>query len=187
MQEIGDALKVLTKQGASKKKITIMQCNTEYPSPLRDANLRAMLTIKEKHKVSIGYSDHTEGIEAALAAVAMGAKIVEKHITLNKNLPGPDHKASIMKKELKMMVSGIRKVETALGDGIKRVSPSEKKNIKIARNSIVASKNIKKGEKFTNKNLVMKRPGNGISPMKLFTVLGKIAKKNFVEDELIKL
>ncbi len=187
MQEIGDALKVLTKQGASKKKITIMQCNTEYPTPLRDANLRAMLTIKEKHKVSIGYSDHTEGIEAALAAVAMGAKIVEKHITLNKNLPGPDHKASIMKKELKMMVSGIRKVETALGDGIKRVSPSEKKNIKIARNSIVASKNIKKGEKFTNKNLVMKRPGNGISPMKLFTVLGKIAKKNFVEDELIKL
>ena len=146
-----------------------------------------MITIKEKYGVPIGYSDHTEGIEAVLAAVAMGAKIIEKHITLNKNLPGPDHKASIMKKELKMMIDGIRKVEIALGDGVKRASSSEKKNIKIARNSIVAARNIKKGEKFTNKNLVMKRPGNGISPMKLFTVLGKIAKKNFVEDELIKL
>ena len=164
-----------------------MQCNTEYPTPLRDANLRAMITIKEKYGVPIGYSDHTEGIEAVLAAVAMGAKIIEKHITLNKNLPGPDHKVSVIKKELKMMIDGIRKVEIALGDGVKRASPSEKKNIKIARNSIVAARNIKKGEKFTNKNLVMKRPGDGISPMKLFTVLGKIAKKNFVEDELIKL
>ena len=160
-----------------------MQCNTEYPTPLRDANLRAMLTIQQKFGVSIGYSDHTEGIEAALAAVAMGAKIIEKHITLSKSLIGPDHKASITKKELKKMIDGIRKVELALGDGIKRVSSSEKKNIKIARNSIVAARNIKKGEKFTSKNLIMKRPGNGISPMKLFTVLGKTAKKNFVEDE----
>ena len=187
MQEIGEALKVLTKHGLSKKKITVMQCNTEYPTPLRDANLRAMITIKEKYGVPIGYSDHTEGIEAVLAAVAMGAKIIEKHITLNRNLPGPDHKASITKKELKMMIDGIKKVEIALGNGVKKASSSEKKNIKIARNSIVAAKNIKKGEKFTNKNLIMKRPGNGISPMKLFTVLGKIAKKNFVEDELIKL
>ena len=179
MKEIGEALKVLTRNGLSKKKITIMQCNTEYPTPLRDANLKAMLTIKEKYGVPIGYSDHTEGIEAVLAAVAMGAKIIEKHITLNKNLPGPDHKASITKKELKMMIQGIKKVEIALGNGIKKVSPSEKKNIKIARNSIVAARNIKKGEKFTNKNLIMKRPGNGISPMKLFTVLGKIAKKKF--------
>ena len=187
IREIGEALKVLTQNGIPKKNITVMQCNTEYPTPLRDANLRAMLTIQQKFGVSIGYSDHTEGIEAALAAVAMGAKIIEKHITLSKSLIGPDHKASITKKELKKMIDGIRKVELALGDGIKRASSSEKKNIKIARNSIVAARNIKKGEKFTNKNLVMKRPGDGISPMKLFTVLGKIAKKNFVEDELIKL
>lgn len=187
IREIGEALKVLTQNGIPKKNITVMQCNTEYPTPLRDANLRAMLTIQQKFGVSIGYSDHTEGIEAALAAVAMGAKIIEKHITLSKSLIGPDHKASITKKELKKMIDGIRKVELALGDGIKRVSSSEKKNIKIARNSIVAARNIKKGEKFTSKNLIMKRPGNGISPMKLFTVLGKTAKKNFVEDELIKL
>jgi len=187
MKEIGDALKILTREGVSKKKITVMQCNTEYPTPLKDANLRAMLSIKEKYGVSIGYSDHTEGIEAALAATAMGAKIIEKHITLDKNLPGPDHKASITKKELKMMIDAIRKVELVLGDGIKKVSPSEKKNIKIARNSIVAARNIKKGEKFNNENLIMKRPGNGISPMKLFTVLGKLAKKNFIQDEPIKL
>ena len=187
IKEIGEALKVLTQNGVPKKNITVMQCNTEYPTPLRDANLRAMLTIQQKFGVSIGYSDHTEGIETALAAVAMGAKVIEKHITLSKSLIGPDHKASITKKELKKMIDEIRKVELALGDGIKRASSSEKKNIKIARNSIVAARNIKKGEKFTSKNLIMKRPGNGISPMKLFTVLGKTAKKNFVEDELIKL
>ena len=164
-----------------------MQCNTEYPTPLKDANLRAMITIKKKFGVTVGYSDHTQGIEASLAAVAMGAKVIEKHITLNKNLPGPDHKASITKKELKKMVDGIRKIEIALGDGIKKTSSSEKKNINIARNSIVAARNIKKGEKFTSKNLIMKRPGNGISPMDLFKVIGKIAKKNFIQDELIKL
>ena len=187
MKEIGEALKVLTHHGVSKKNITLMQCNTEYPTPLKDANLRAMITIKKKFGVTVGYSDHTQGIEASLAAVAMGAKVIEKHITLNKNLPGPDHKASITKKELKRMVDGIRKIEIALGDGIKRTSSSEKKNINIARNSIVAARNIKKGEKFTSKNLIMKRPGNGISPMNLFKVIGKIAKKNFVQDELIKL
>ena len=187
MKEIGEALRVLITNGALKKNITVMQCNTEYPTPLRDANLRAMLAIKKKYGVKIGYSDHTKGIEASLAAVAMGATVIEKHITLNKNLPGPDHKASISEKELKKMIEGIRKIVIALGDGIKKVSPSEKKNIKVARNSIIAAKNIKKGEKFTSRNLGIKRPGHGISPMKFFRVIGKIAKKNFIQDELIKL
>ena len=187
MKEIGAALKILITNGTPKKNITVMQCNTEYPTPLRDANLRAMLAIKKKYGVKIGYSDHTEGIEASLAAVAMGATVIEKHITLNKNLPGPDHKASISEKELKKMIEGIRKIVIALGDGIKKASPSEKKNIKVARNSIIAAKNIKKGEKFTSRNLGIKRPGHGISPMKFFRVIGKIAKKNFIQDELIKL
>ena len=187
MKEIGDALKVLISNGTKKKDITVMQCNTEYPTPMRDANLKAMLAIKEKYSVKVGYSDHTQGIEASLASVAMGATVIEKHITLNKNLSGPDHKSSITKKELRKMVEGIRKITIALGDGVKKPSRSEKKNIKVARNSIVAAKDIKKGEKFTNKNLGVKRPGQGISPMKLYKVLGKIAKKNFIQDELIKL
>jgi|TARA_Y100000031_G_scaffold107105_1_gene117947 N,N'-diacetyllegionaminate synthase len=185
--EIKEALKILISNGTKKKNITVLQCNTEYPTPLRDANVRAMLTIKKKFKVNIGYSDHTEGIEAPLVAVALGAKVIEKHITLNKNLFGPDHKASITSKELKKMVEGIRKVTVVLGNGVKKVSPSEGKNIKISRPSIVAAKEIKKGEKFTSKNLTIKRPGNGISPMKLFKVIGKIAKRRFLEDELIKL
>jgi N,N'-diacetyllegionaminate synthase len=187
LMEIKKALKVLISNGTKKKNITVLQCNTEYPTPVKDANIKAMLTIKKKFKINIGYSDHTEGIEVALAAVALGAKVIEKHITLNKNLPGPDHKASITPEELKRMVDGIRKITAALGKGVKKVSPSERKNIKIARNSIVAAKKIKKGEKFTKKNLTIKRPGNGISPMKLFNVIGKNAKKNFLEDELIKL
>ena len=187
MKEIGAALKILTLNGTRKKDITIMQCNTEYPTPIKDANLKAMLSIGKKFQIDVGYSDHTEGIEASLAAVALGAKIIEKHFTLNKNLPGPDHKASISGKELKNLVKGVRKISIALGDGIKRVSPSEKKNINIARNSIVAAIDIKKGEKFSNKNLAVKRPGNGISPMKLFKVVGKVARKFFFKDELIKL
>ena len=187
LKEIGTALKVLIANGMLKKNITIMQCNTEYPTPLRDVNLKAMLTIKKKYGVRVGYSDHTEGIEASLAAVALGACVIEKHITLNKNLPGPDHKASITEKQLKNMVEGIRKIVIAMGDGIKKASPSEKKNIKIARNSIVAAIDIKKGEKFTRKNLGIKRPGRGISPMQLFKVIGKIARRNFNQDELIKL
>jgi N,N'-diacetyllegionaminate synthase len=185
--EIREALKILTSYGTKKKNITVLQCNTEYPTPYRDANIKAMLTIKEKFKVKVGYSDHTEGIEASLAAVSLGARVIEKHITLNKNLPGPDHKASITLKEFKKMVEGIRKITVALGNGVKKISRSEKKNIKIARTSIVASKQIAKGEKFTSKNLTIKRPGNGISPMKLFKVIGKISRKNFAEDELIKL
>ena len=146
-----------------------------------------MLTIKKFFKVNIGYSDHTEGIESSLAAAALGARVLEKHITLNKNLPGPDHKASINPKELKKMIEGVRKITISLGNGVKKVSLSERKNIKIARTSIVASKKIKKGEKFTSENLTIKRPGNGISPMKLFKIIGKSAKRGFSEDELIKL
>ena len=187
LKEIKKALKVLISNGTVKKNITVLQCNTEYPTPLKDANVKAMLTIKEKFKVKVGYSDHTEGIESSLAAAALGASVIEKHITLNKNLKGPDHKASINPKELKRMVEGVRKITISIGDGVKKISQSEKKNIKIARNSIVAAKKIKKGEKFTTKNLTVKRPGNGISPMNLFRVIGKFAKKSFFEDELIKL
>ena len=187
MLEIKQALKILISNGTLKKNITVLQCNTEYPTPLKDANVRAMLTIKKKFKVNIGYSDHTEGIESSLAAAALGAKIIEKHITLKKNLPGPDHKASINPNELKKMIEGVRKITVALGNGVKKISASEKKNIKIARTSIVAVKEIKKGEKFTTKNLTIKRPGNGISPMQLFKIIGKISRKNFSEDELIKL
>tara|TARA_Y100001960_G_scaffold309091_1_gene367108 strand:- start:112 stop:684 length:573 start_codon:yes stop_codon:yes gene_type:complete len=187
LDEIKKALKVLISNGTAKKNITVLQCNTEYPTPLKDANVRAMLTIKKKFKIKVGYSDHTEGIESSLAAAALGASVIEKHITLDKNLQGPDHKASINPRELKKMIQGIRKITIALGNGIKKISPSEKKNIRIARTSIVAAKEIKKGEKFTNRNLAIKRPGNGISPMKLFKVIGKTAKKNFMEDELIRI
>ena len=147
--EIKEALRILTFNGTKKKNITVLQCNTEYPTPLRDANVRAMLTIKKKFKVNIGYSDHTEGIEVPLVAVALGAKIIEKHITLNKNLSGPDHKASINPKEFSKMVRYIRNFTTALGSGIKKVTQSELKNIKIVRTSIVAAREIKKGEKFS--------------------------------------
>jgi N,N'-diacetyllegionaminate synthase len=187
LKEINKALKVLISNGTVKNNITVLQCNTEYPTPLKDANVKAMLTIKKKFKVRVGYSDHTEGIESSLAAAALGASVIEKHITLNKNLKGPDHKASINPEELKRMVEGVRKITISIGDGVKKISQSEKKNIKIARNSIVAAKKIQKGEKFTTKNLTVKRPGNGISPMNLFRVIGKSAKKIFFEDELIKL
>ena len=187
MKEIGEALKILIKNGTLKKNITVLHCNTEYPTPLKDANLRAMLSIKRKFKIQVGYSDHTTGIESAVAAVALGASIIEKHITINKKMRGPDHKASIEKNELKKMIEMIRGVEVALGNGIKRPSQSEKKNINIARNSIVASKKIIKGERFSYKNLNIKRPGNGISPMKIKKIIGKAAKKNFDFDELITL
>ena len=187
IKEVGQAIKVLTSNGVNKKKITVMQCNTEYPTPLKDANLRAMLTIKKKYNVNVGYSDHTEGIEAALAAAALGAKVIEKHITINKDMSGPDHKASITGDEFKKMSEGIKKIILALGSNIKKPSLSEKKNIKIARNSIVAAKYIKKGEKFTINNLAVKRPGNGISPMNFFKLIGKIARKSFDQDELIKI
>ena len=164
-----------------------MQCNTEYPSPLSDANLKAMLTIKKRFKINIGYSDHTLGIDACLWATAMGASVIEKHITLSRSFVGPDHKASIEEKDLKALVKKIRLLESAMGNGEKKVTKSEKKNLSIARNSLVASTEIKKGEKFTKKNITAKRPGTGISPMLINKVIGKTAKKNFQHDELIKI
>ena len=186
--EIKDAVKVLTDNGVNRDKITVLHCNTEYPTPMEDVNLRAMLHIQQEVGVAIGYSDHTLGIEVPIAAVALGATIIEKHFTLDKTLPGPDHKASLEPDELKAMVSAIRNIEKAVGgSGLKEVSISEAKNKPIARKSIVAAKKIVKGELFTIENLTVKRPGTGISPMQWDDVIGKTAKKDFEEDDLIEL
>ena len=183
--EIDFALKVIRENGA--EDITVLHCNTEYPTPMEDVNLRAMLTIKEKFGVEIGYSDHTLGIEVAIAAVAMGATVIEKHFTLDKDMNGPDHKASLEPNELKEMVSKIRNISKALGDGKKTSSKSEEKNKDIARRSIVAKNNVKKGEIFTEDNITVKRPGGGISPICWFEVIGSKANSDFQEDEQIKL
>lgn len=183
MEEIGSAIDVLKNNGSGK--ITLLHCNTEYPTPYEDVNLMAMKTMAETFGVDVGYSDHTTGIEVPIAAVAMGAAVIEKHFTLDKNMPGPDHKASLEPHELKQMVRSIRNIEKALGSGEKKPSASEIKNIDIARKSIVAKKNIKKGELLTEENLYIKRPGNGISPMYWYDVLGTNAVKDFAEDELI--
>ena len=186
--EIKDAVKVLTDNGISKDKITILHCNTEYPTPMEDVNLKAMLHIQRELGVPVGYSDHTLGIEVPIAAVALGATVIEKHFTLDKTLPGPDHKASLEPEELKAMVMAIRNIEKAIGgSGLKEVSKSEAKNKPIARKSIVATKTIKKGDLFSVENLTVKRPGTGISPMKWDNVIGKTAKKDFEEDDLIEL
>ena len=186
--EIKDAVKVLTDNGVSKDKITVLHCNTEYPTPMEDVNLKAMLHIQQEVGVAIGYSDHTLGIEVPIAAVALGATVIEKHFTLDKTLPGPDHKASLEPDELKAMVSAIRNIEKAVGgSGLKEVSASEAKNKPIVRKSIVASKSIKKGDFFTEENITVKRPGIGISPMQWDEVIGKTAKKDFEEDDLIEL
>lgn len=185
MDEISDALEILLKVGTQKENITILHANTEYPTPMEDVNLKAMVAIGQKFDIDYGYSDHTLGIEVDIAAVAMGAKVIEKHFTLDKTMEGPDHKASLEPNELKAMVSSIRNIEKALGDGIKRPSKSEKPNIRIARKSIVASKSIKKGELLNESNLKIKRPGDGISPMKWDEVIGTTAKKNYEEDQLI--
>ncbi|MGP1598439.1 N-acetylneuraminate synthase [Peptoanaerobacter stomatis] len=185
MEDIQNALSVLKTNGAGN--ITVLHCTTEYPAPFTDVNLKAMLTIKDEFNVNIGYSDHTKGIEIPISAVALGATVIEKHFTLDKNMQGPDHKASLEPYELKKMVESIRNVESALGDGIKRLAESEKKNISIARKSIIAKRDIKKGEIFTQENLTVKRPGNGISPMKWFEILGQEAIKDFKEDELIEI
>ena len=186
LTEIDSALKVLVNNGIYKKKITLLHANTEYPTPYSDVNLMAIKTLSKKFNVSVGYSDHTTGIEIPIAAVAIGAKIIEKHFTLDNSMDGPDHRASLNPNELKDMVKGIRKIEKALGNGIKQPSKSEIKNIKIARKSIVASCEIQKGEKFSSKNITTKRPGNGISPMKWDYIIGKIAKRHFFKDDLIK-
>ena len=185
LDEIRDALNILIESGAEKEKITILHCNTEYPTPIGDVNLKAMLTIRNEFGVKVGYSDHTLGIEIPIAAVAMGATIIEKHFTIDRTLPGPDHIASLEPDELKAMVIAIRKTERAMGSGIKEPSSSENKNMEIARKSIVAKKSIKKGEKFTTRNITVKRPGTGISPMNWDALLGQNSNKNFNIDDLI--
>jgi N,N'-diacetyllegionaminate synthase len=188
MQEVNEAFQVLLSEGLIKEDITIIHCNTEYPTPMEDVNLKAMNSIGEELEVEIGYSDHTLGIEVPIAAVALGAKVIEKHFTLNRNLPGPDHRASLEPDELKLMVEAIRNIEKAiLGSGKKEPSKSEMKNKDIVRKSIIASKVIRKGDKFNEDNLTVKRPGNGISPMKWDNVLGQTANRDFKEDELIEL
>ncbi len=185
--EIEDALNVLIDNGTKREDITVLHCNTEYPTPFEDVNLKAILTIKEALKVNVGYSDHTLGIEIPIAAVAMGAKVIEKHFTLDKNLPGPDHKASLEPDELKAMVRAIRNIEKAMGNGIKKPSKSEIKNIHIVRKYIVAKRDIKKGEIFTEENLTTKRIGKeGLSPMLWNKILGKKASKDISQDKPIE-
>ena len=186
MAEVQEALVVLIHGGILKSDISIVHCNTEYPTPMEDVNLKAMNDIGNKLNVKIGYSDHTLGIEVPIAAVALGATIIEKHFTLDRNLPGPDHKASLEPYELKAMVNAIRNIEKAIsGSGIKKPSPSEIKNKAVARKSIIATQAIKKGEKFSESNLGIKRPGTGISPMSWDKVVGIGAIKDFEADELI--
>ena len=185
MREIKEAIGVLRKVGIRKNNIILLQCNTEYPTPMRDVNLRAMLTLRDKFKVVVGFSDHTWGIEVPIAAVALGAKVIEKHFTLDKGMKGPDHKASLEPHELNQMVKSIRNIEMALGNGIKRPSESEMKNITIARKSLVALRKIKRGEVFSEENLTVKRPGAGLSPMKWDFVIGRLATRNYKKDELI--
>lgn len=187
LQEVEDAVKVLLSAGAIKEDITLLHCTTEYPAPYSDVNLNAMLTLKNKFGMKVGYSDHTQGIVIPIAAVSMGAEIIEKHFTLDKNMEGPDHKASLEPEELKEMISAIRKVEIAFGDGDKAPQPSEIKNIPVARKSIIAKQAIKRGQLFTEENLTTKRPGNGISPMKWYDVLGTKAIRDFAEDDLVKI
>ena len=185
MQEIKDALNILVENGTNKTNITVLHANTMYPTPMEDVNLRAMQTIGNTFDIAYGYSDHTLGIEVDIAAVALGASVIEKHFTLDKTMEGPDHKASLEPDELKAMVTAIRNIELALGSSIKQPSKSEIPNIEVARKSIVASCIIKKGEKLREDNLAIKRPGNGINPMKWDEVIGSIAKKDYEADELI--
>ena len=183
--EIEDALDVLIEAGTPKEMITVLHANTEYPTPMEDVNLRAMQTIANAFKIGVGYSDHTLGIEVDIAAVAMGAKVIEKHFTLDKTMHGPDHKASLEPDELKSMVQAIRNIEKALSNGIKKPSRSETVNIEIVRKSIVAARAIEAGEILSEENLAIKRPGNGISPMRWDEVLGLVAQKNYKADELL--
>jgi N,N'-diacetyllegionaminate synthase len=187
MEDIANAVSVLMNVGVKKEQLTILHCNSEYPTPMQDVNLKAMQTIGKKFGVKIGYSDHTLGIEVPIAAVAMGASCIEKHFTLDKNMEGPDHKASLEPHELSAMVTAIRNIEQALGDGEKEVSPSEFKNQALARKSIIAALPIKKGEVFTAQNLDVKRPAKGLSPMLWNKVLGKKAQHNYQPDDLILL
>lgn len=188
LEEVKESVHALLQAGAQKQNLTILHCTTEYPTPYEDVNLRAMLTMQSELGVAVGYSDHTPGIEISIAAVALGATVIEKHFTLDKSMEGPDHKASLEPAELMALVAGIRHVERALaGDGLKVASNSEKKNIAIARKSIVAARPIKAGEVFTEESLAVKRPGNGLSPMTWDQVVGQTSMRDFSEDELIEL
>jgi N,N'-diacetyllegionaminate synthase len=187
LSDIEFALNTLVENGTDLNNITVLHCNTEYPTPYKDVNLKAMLTIKDAFKVSVGYSDHSLGIDVPIAAVALGARVIEKHFTLSKDMIGPDHKASLNPDELVQMVKALRNIEVALGDGIKKPTPSEMRNMSIARKSIVASSFIKKGDFFTIQNVTVKRPGTGISPLLYDYVLGKIATKDYTKDDLIDL
>jgi N,N'-diacetyllegionaminate synthase len=190
MATLGDieaALDVLEQAGTARAQITVLHCTTEYPTPMNEVNLRAMQSIHAAFGVAVGYSDHTQSIEVAIAAVAMGASVIEKHFTLNRDLPGPDHKASLEPEELNAMVAAIRNIEVALGDGIKRLTPSEARNKPVARKSLVASRAIKAGEVFSAQNITSKRPGTGISPMRWDEVIGCSAPRDFSVDDLIAL
>lgn len=187
MQEIADALAVLEAGGLTRDQITLLHCNTQYPTPFADVNLAAMHTIAATFGTKVGYSDHTRGIEVPIAAVAMGAKVIEKHFTLDCNMEGPDHKASLEPHQLKAMVDAIRNVEEAIGSAEKHATASETPNKEVARKSIVAARAIAKGEVLTEENITVKRPGNGISPMLWDSVIGTVAKRDFIYDELIEL
>jgi N,N'-diacetyllegionaminate synthase len=186
LDEVKEALNILIQSGSSKEDITVLHCNTEYPTPFKDVNLKAMLTLKKELNVNIGYSDHTVGIEVPIAVAALGATIIEKHFTLDRNMEGPDHKASLEPSELKAMIDAIRNIEISMGDGVKRPSESEFKNISFSRKSIVAARNIKKGELLNEHNITVKRSGNGISPMRWDEVVGRKAARNFKIDELVE-
>ena len=185
LDEVREALDILKEFGS--KRITVLHCNTEYPTPYEDVNLNAMVTMREKLNINVGYSDHTSGIEIPIAATALGASVIEKHFTLDKSMEGPDHKASLEPMELEKMIASIRIVEKAMGNGVKEPSDSESKNINIVRKSIVAKHNIPSGNVFTEENLTTKRPGTGISPMRWSEVIGKVASRDIMEDELIEI
>jgi N,N'-diacetyllegionaminate synthase len=187
MKEIEAAINALEVSGTHRSKVTVLHCTTAYPAPMSDVNLRAMQSIRNEFDVAVGYSDHTLGIEIPIAAVALGATVIEKHFTCDRTLPGPDHKASLEPSELKYMIDGIRNLESALGDGIKRLMPSEKENLRVIRQSIVARTQISKGEIFSVANLTTKRSGDGVSPMLWDHVVGKVAGKNYITDELIEI
>jgi N,N'-diacetyllegionaminate synthase len=187
LDEIRDAVKVLLDSGVSKKNLIVLHCTTDYPTSFNDVNLNAMKAISEEFNLPIGYSDHTNGIEVSIAAVALGAVVIEKHFTLDKEMSGPDHKASLDPAELKNLVDGIRNIEKALGSKNKQPTANELENIKVARKSVVAKMDIKEGEIFSLENLTTKRPGTGISPMKIKQVYGKKAKRNFVQDEIVEI
>jgi N,N'-diacetyllegionaminate synthase len=185
--EIEDAIEAIESAGLERRYITVLHCNTEYPTPFGDVNLNALESIKRAFGVSVGYSDHTLGIEIPIAAVAMGAQVIEKHLTLDRNLPGPDHRASVEPDEFRNMVRSVRNIEMAMGDGVKRVTQSERENREISRKSLVAIAPIRKGDKFSPKNIGTKRPGKGISPMRWHEMVSRVATRDYFEDELIEL